>query len=155
MRVKSSYGGIHLFEKLQFNLDQDIVFYNDNLQTIRILTSEMGKIDTKLRHIDVAQCWLMQSVQRGELCVDYVPTNQMFADGLTKILPPRKHQHFVKLLGIVKCHRPGQQSEEGKYGHKLNRPKSLEIKVKHGNFSLNIGFSVMAALVKARGMSGD
>ena len=61
----------------------------------------MGKTDTKLRHIDVAQCWLRQSVQRGELCVDYVPTNQMVADGLTKVLPPQKHQHFVKLLGLV------------------------------------------------------
>ena len=79
---------IYLFEKVQFNPDQDIVIYNDNLQTIRILTSEMGKTDTKLRHIDIAQCWLTQSVQRGELCVDYVPTNQMVADGLTKILPP-------------------------------------------------------------------
>ena len=45
---------IHLFEKLQFNPDQDIVIYNDNLQIIHILTSEMGKTDTKLRHIDVA-----------------------------------------------------------------------------------------------------
>lgn len=82
---------MYLFEKLQFNPDQDIVICNDNLQIIRILTSEMGKTDTKLRHIDVAQCWLRQSVQRGELCVDYVPINQMIADGLIKLLPSQKH----------------------------------------------------------------
>ncbi len=78
-----------------------MVIHNDNLQTIRLLTSEIAKVDTKLRHVDIAQCWLRQSVQRGLIDVGYLPTAHMMADGMTKLLPPQKHQHFVKQLGLV------------------------------------------------------
>jgi hypothetical protein len=78
-----------------------MIIYNDNLQTIRLLTSEIAKIDTKLRHIDIAQCWLRESVQKGILNVAYLPTAQMIADGMTKLLPPQKHKEFIKQLGLV------------------------------------------------------
>jgi hypothetical protein len=91
----------NLFEKLNFDPDQEITIYNDNFQTIRILTSEIARTDTKLRHIDIAQCWLRQSVQNGQLMVDYLPTNRMISDGLTKLLSPQKHGEFVKQLGLV------------------------------------------------------
>jgi hypothetical protein len=71
---------------------------NDNLQTIRLLTSEVARVDTKLRHVDIAQCWLRQMVQNGGLKVTYLPTAEMTADGMTKILPPQKHEHFLGLL---------------------------------------------------------
>jgi hypothetical protein len=54
---------IHLFQKLKFDSNQKIIIYNDNLQTIRLFISEIFKIETKLRHVDIAQCWLRQSVQ--------------------------------------------------------------------------------------------
>jgi hypothetical protein len=31
------------------------MIYNDNLQTIRLFISEILKIETKLRHVDIAQ----------------------------------------------------------------------------------------------------
>jgi hypothetical protein len=52
----------HLFKKIDFSLDQQMTLYNDNTQTIRLLISEMSKVDIKLRHVDVAQCWLRQVV---------------------------------------------------------------------------------------------
>jgi hypothetical protein len=53
---------IHFFQKLKFDSNQKIMIYNDNLQTIRLLISEILKIETKLRHVDIAQCWLRQSI---------------------------------------------------------------------------------------------
>jgi hypothetical protein len=47
---------IHLFQKLKLDSNQKIMIYNDNLQTIRFLISEIFKIETKLRHVDIAQC---------------------------------------------------------------------------------------------------
>jgi hypothetical protein len=35
------------------------------------------------------------------LNVEYLPTAQMTADGMTKILPPQKHKEFIKQLGLV------------------------------------------------------
>jgi hypothetical protein len=49
---------IHLFQKLKFDSNQKIIIYNDNLETIRLFISEILKIETKLRHVDIAQCWL-------------------------------------------------------------------------------------------------
>jgi histone deacetylase complex regulatory component SIN3 len=49
---------IHFFQKLKFNLNQKIMIYNDNLQIIRFFISKILKIETKLRHVDIAQCWL-------------------------------------------------------------------------------------------------
>jgi hypothetical protein len=90
---------IHFFPKLGFSSGHDIVINNDSLQTIRLLTSEVARVDTKLRHVDIAQCWLRQAVPQGDLNVAYLPTASMTADGMTKILPPQKHHHFLKQLG--------------------------------------------------------
>jgi hypothetical protein len=42
-----------------------LTLYCDNQQTIRLLTQEGQKLDTKLRHIDIHQHWLRQEVQAG------------------------------------------------------------------------------------------
>jgi hypothetical protein len=92
---------IHLFQKLKFDPNQEIVIYNDNLQIIRLLISEILKTETKLRHVDIAQCWLRQSVQSGYLSVDYLSIAKMVADGLTKVLSSQKHREFINQLGLV------------------------------------------------------
>jgi hypothetical protein len=92
---------INFFNKLDFDYDHQVRIFNDNQQIIRILTSEQPKITIKLLHVDVAQCWLRQSVQLGHLNVSYLQTNQMTADGLIKQLLSQKHRSFVEMLGLV------------------------------------------------------
>ena len=65
------------------------------------MTFEIPRVETKLRHIDIAQCWLRQEVKNGHIHVGFVPTARMIADGLTKLLPPQKHAIFIKQLGLV------------------------------------------------------
>jgi hypothetical protein len=62
---------IHLLKKLRFDLDQKMIIYNDNLQIIRLFISEIAKIITKFRHVDISQCWLRQSVQQEKFDVSY------------------------------------------------------------------------------------
>ena len=90
-----------LFGKLRFEVGHDLTMLVDNRQTIRLLTSEIPRLETKLRHIDIAQCWLRQEVQNGHIDVAYLPTARMTLDGLTKLLPAQKHQVFVQHLGMV------------------------------------------------------
>ena len=72
------------------------------------------------------------------LCADQSDGRRWFNQDPTS----SKASTFRQAIRASQCHGPGKQSEEigqseeGKYGHKLNRPKSLEIKVKHGNFHL-------------------
>jgi hypothetical protein len=38
---------LHLFRKLGFDPDHEMVIFNDNLQTIRLLNPEIAKVDTQ------------------------------------------------------------------------------------------------------------
>lgn len=74
------------------------------------MTSEIDRTDTKLKHVDIAQCWLKESVQLGHLSVKYLPTAQMIVDGLTKFFPPREnHALFVKQLDLVDARIEGAE----------------------------------------------
>ncbi len=87
---------IHLFEKLKFNLDQKMIIYNDNLQTIRLLISKIAKMNTKLRHVDIAQCWLRQSIQQEKIDVEYLSTAHMMTDEMIKLLLSQRHKQFIQ-----------------------------------------------------------
>jgi hypothetical protein len=92
---------LNLFKKIEFSSNQQMTLYNDNLQIIRLLISEIAKVDTKLRHVDVIQCWLRESVQRDILKMNYLLTAKMTADEMTKMLSSQKHKKFIKQLSLV------------------------------------------------------
>jgi hypothetical protein len=92
---------IHLFEKLKFNSNQKMIIYNDNLQIIRLLTSEIAKMNIKLRHVDIAQCWLRQSIQQKKIDVKYLLTAHMMIDEMIKLLSSQRHKHFIQQLRLM------------------------------------------------------
>ena len=74
---------------------------NDNLQTIRLLTKEEPIIKTRLKHVDIYQHCLRECVQSKQIKVSWVSTNNMVADGMTKVLSKQKHSIFVRLVNLV------------------------------------------------------
>lgn len=100
-----------LFNGIKFNPGQDLLLFNDNIQTIRLLTKEDPLIKTKLKHVDIYQHWVRERVQSKELQVSWISTNNMVADGMTKILGKQKHQNFIKLLGLTEIVTKIQDSE--------------------------------------------
>jgi ADP-ribosylglycohydrolase len=92
---------IHLFQKLKFDSNQKIMIYNDNLQIIRLIISKILKTETKLRHVDIAQCWLRQSIQSDYFSINYLSIAKMIANELTKILSSQKHREFINQLRLV------------------------------------------------------
>lgn len=92
---------LRLFRNINLDLMEDSILYCDNQQTIRLLSNETPRLHTKLKHVDIHQCWLRQEVQAGNIKVEWVETNDMIADGLTKLLPPQKHQAFVRQMNLV------------------------------------------------------
>ena len=59
------------------------------------------KLVTKLKHVDIHQHWLRQEVQEKRLQIEWLPTAEMPADGLTKALPRQKHDEFVRQLRLA------------------------------------------------------
>ncbi len=92
---------IHFFQKLKFDSNQKIMIYNDNLQIIRFFISRIFKIKTKLRHVDIASCWLKQSIQSDYLSMNYLFIAKMITNDLTKILSLQKHREFINQLKLV------------------------------------------------------
>jgi hypothetical protein len=92
---------IHFFQKLKFDSNQKIMIYNDNLQIINFFISKILKIETKLRHVDIAQCWLRQSIQSDYFSMNYLSIAKMIANELTKILSSQKHREFINQLRLV------------------------------------------------------
>jgi hypothetical protein len=88
------------FSSIDLQLDQYTVEC-DNQQTIRLLTTPAIKLATKLKHLDIHQHWLRQEVEENRLNIEWIPTTEMPADGLTKALPKQKHQVFLQQLGLV------------------------------------------------------
>jgi hypothetical protein len=91
----------NFFKGIQFDPGHETFIYCDNRQTIRLMDEDEPKLNTKLRHVDIHQHWLRQEVQLGRMQIDWKPTNEMPADGLTKALPRQRHQTFIQQLGLV------------------------------------------------------
>ncbi|KAF7576644.1 hypothetical protein PtrM4_008840 [Pyrenophora tritici-repentis] len=92
-----------LLKELQVNLSNPIITIKcDNTQTIRLVNEDVAKLQTKLRHVDIHNHWLRQEVTRKTIKVEYVPSDNMIADGFTKSLPANKWASFLDQLGLVK-----------------------------------------------------
>ena len=89
-----------LFKNLRLDLESPVILC-DNQQTLRLLQKETPKLATKLKHIDIHQCWLRQEVQCGNISVEWVETKKMIADGLTKSLSPQMHLNFMGQMRLV------------------------------------------------------
>jgi hypothetical protein len=81
--------------------DQQITINCDNQQTIQLVTKEITKLQTKLRHVDIHNHWLRREISYGKIKVDYQKSEDMVADGLTKALPATKWAKFLDKLGLV------------------------------------------------------
>ena len=92
---------LRFFKHIGLSLDEDTVIYCDNQQTIRLLTIDEPKLQTKLKHVDIHSHWLRQEVQAGRVKLEYLPSAQIVADGFTKELPRQKHEEFVRQLRLV------------------------------------------------------
>lgn len=91
-----------LIKELEIKLDDErIRIQCDNQQTIQLVNKDITKLQTKLRHVDVHNHWLRQEAQLNRISVEYRPTTDMIADGLTKVLTNTSFQRFVKQIGLA------------------------------------------------------
>ena len=81
-----------LFRALLLELDDPLAIQCDNRQTIRLVSEESAKLQTKLRHVDIHNHWLRQEHTAGRVRTEWVETGKMVADGMTKSLPKGKFE---------------------------------------------------------------
>lgn len=90
--AKELISTLRLFDRISLKLDICVI-QCDNKQTIRLITADIPKIRTALKHVDIHSCWSRQEYKKGSFSVGYTPTNEMIADGFTKLL---RRQRFIQ-----------------------------------------------------------
>ena len=85
--TKELYSWVQLFKAITFNMGHQTMIDCDNQQTLHLLIKDTPQLKTQLRHFSIHDMWLCQEVQQGCLCVNWLPTDDMPADGLMKALP--------------------------------------------------------------------
>jgi hypothetical protein len=94
-----------VFKQVNFGPEIQPTIYCNNEQTVGIVKKEEERLHTKLRHVDTHQMWVRQEVQEGRLHMEWCPTAEIPADGLTKSLVRQKHAEFVRQLGLENVHQ--------------------------------------------------
>ncbi|CAI5994434.1 unnamed protein product [Closterium sp. NIES-64] len=75
------------------------VLYVDNKATIALC--EEHRLEHRTKHIALRYFLARELQQRGQLRLRFMATEANTADVFTKALPPRDHQRFCTLLGLV------------------------------------------------------
>jgi hypothetical protein len=87
--------------RVNLNVAGGIRIQCDNKQTIKLVTKQLAQLHTRLRHVDIHNHWLRQEAEKKTIEVEYTPTDQMLADGLTKVLSNTSFEAFRQQLGLV------------------------------------------------------
>ena len=80
----------------------------DNQSTIRLGMKGCATAQ-RTRHINIRYFWITDYVDRGEMCLEYMPTGDMIADGLTK---PLQGQEFLRMRRLLLNSMPDTMDEE-------------------------------------------
>ena len=74
--------------------------FSDSMGVVAVAANNVLSSATK--HVDIADFYVRELVQRGIVTVSYINTSFMVADVLTKPLGPEKFFHFIGILmGIL------------------------------------------------------
>lgn len=80
-----------------------VTIYKDNQPAIDITNRTKTSSDGRTKHIDTRFRYIQQELAAGNVVIEWVPTHEQAADGLTKALDKVKHAEFVQQLGLVDC----------------------------------------------------
>nr|GEU38202.1 retrovirus-related Pol polyprotein from transposon TNT 1-94 [Tanacetum cinerariifolium] len=84
----------------EFSLPQEVlVVYCDNRSVVHL--TKNNKFHSKTKHIEVRHYFVRDIVEKGEVIVDRIYTNDNPADMLTKVLTPTKFKHCLDLVGVI------------------------------------------------------
>ena len=87
----------HLLHDLGMEVGQ-ISIRADNQSAIKLLRNPISCARSK--HIDVIHHFARERVLRQEVAFQYISTDKMLADVLTKALPGTKHKFCCKGMGV-------------------------------------------------------
>lgn len=83
--------------------DSSVTVFNDNQSANKLSLNPV--FHKRSKHIDVKHHFVREAISENLVNVEYLRTDEMTADILTKSLPNVKHSKFVKKLGLMELLR--------------------------------------------------
>ena len=90
---------------------KDNTLFEDNQSEIRMLKNGRNSCTGNLRHIHIRYFFVKDRVDKGEIKVEYCPTEQMLADFYTK---PLQGSLFRKFRDVIMGYKPLSSLKEKK-----------------------------------------
>jgi hypothetical protein len=87
-----------VLEELQYPVELPTPVWSDSQSAIALAYTEGYRARTK--HIDVRYHYVREALKLGAITLQYLPTEKMPADGLTKALSGTTWDEFVKAIGL-------------------------------------------------------
>ena len=112
--TKEAYAMERLLQDIRLDLGAGLTIHCDNLQTIRLVVKDEERVVTNLRHLDIQNIWLRQEFRKGRFELEYLPTAEMPADGLTKNLTRQQFERFVRMLNLKNVRERVEQEDKSR-----------------------------------------
>ena len=78
---------------------RQVTLCNDNLSAMQSIKNSTSH--NLCKHIDVRYHFIRDHYSRGTINLEYIPTDKLVADILTKGVPKNKHNIFMKMLILI------------------------------------------------------
>ena len=84
------------------SVTRPILLYCDNLAAVLFVKNNKNISGSK--HMEIKYLTVKELIKKGDITVEYISTDDMVADPLTKGLRPNVYQKHVLSMGLVKFH---------------------------------------------------
>ena len=89
---------LRFLREIDYGIDDQNVIYCDNQSAIALAHNPEHHARTK--HVDIQYHFVRNCVEDGATRLEYCPTEDMVADGLTKALGPDRHRKLGRMMGM-------------------------------------------------------
>lgn len=93
-----------LLQELNFYNSPPIKLYCDNKSAIFIAHNPV--IHDRTKHVEVDKHFIKEKIERGHICMTYIPTTEQLADILTKGLPKKPFDYITRKLSMEDIFKP-------------------------------------------------
>ncbi len=75
-----------------------------------IILTKNAHLNERLKYVDICYYFIRDLAKKGDLRVDYIPTAEIVADGITKLLARIVFERFKVQIGLVEKRREKQRN---------------------------------------------
>jgi len=95
---------LRFLKEIGYDISNQNIIYCDNQSAIALAHNPEHHARTK--HIDIQYHFVRNCIEDGTTRLEYCPTEDMVADGLTKALGPERQMKLAKMMGIGTWQKP-------------------------------------------------